>query len=115
MSRPLRLLPVALGILAAVTLLAVLSMSDDSAVDVVCNIGSDQDQPAYERCIVELPALQAHRDEEVRAGAVTRPVVALAGGIIVALAAHLIVRPRTPKHSPADDDQLTLRRGAGTG
>jgi hypothetical protein len=108
-------LPVVLGIVAAVTLLAVLSMSDDGGVHLVCNIGTDLDQPAHERCIAELPALQAKHDVNARVGAATRPVVALAGGLIVALAAHLIVRSRTRKHLTAADDRWTPGRGAPIG
>ena len=114
-GRVRRVLPVALGIVAAVTILAVLTMSDDGAVDLVCNIGTNLDQPAYERCIAELPARQAKHNEDVRVGIATRPVVALAGGLIVALAAHLTVRTRTSKHPPVGDDPWTSAEGPEPG
>ena len=97
MSRRVRrALPVGLGIFAAVAILAVLALAGYGAVDLVCNIGTNLDQPAYERCIAELPALQAQHAEDMRVGTAMRPVVALAGGVIVALAAHLMVRSLTP-------------------
>lgn len=114
-SRVRRLLPVALGIVAPVAILAALTVSDEGAVDIVCNIGSSLDQPAYQLCLAELPARQAQHDEAVRAGTSMMPVVALAGGVIVAMAAHLVVRARTPNHPPVDDDPWTLGRGARTG
>jgi hypothetical protein len=97
MSRRVRrLLPVALGIVAAVTILAVLTMSDGGAVGLVCNIGTDLDQPAYERCIAELPAHQAKHDKDVRVGTAMRPAIVLAGGLIFALAAHRTLGRRAP-------------------
>ncbi len=59
-------------------------------VELVCNIGTNLDQPDYERCIAELPALQAQHDQDIRVGTAMRPAVALAGGVIVALATQLI-------------------------
>jgi hypothetical protein len=115
MSRRLRrLFPVALGIVAAVTMLAVLTASDDGAAELVCNIGTDLDRPAYERCIAELPARRAKHNEDVRVRTALRPAVSLAGGMIVALTAHLIVRSRR-RHPPVDDDPWTLGRGARAG
>lgn len=109
-----RLLPIALGIAAAVSLLAVLMVSDSGAVALVCNPGTNLDQPAYERCFAELPARQAKHDEDIRMGYAMRPVVALAGGMVVALASHLIVRSRAPKQRPDDEDSWTLADGART-
>ena len=110
-----RLLPVALGIAAGLTMLAILTVPDSGAVSLVCNPGTDLDQPAYERCIAELPARQAKHNEDVRVGSAMRPVVALAGGISVALAPHLIGRSRATKRRPVDDDPWTLAGGARTG
>lgn len=116
MSRRVRRwLPVGLGILAAVAILAVLTSAGDGAVDLVCNIGTNLDQPAYERCIAELPALQAQHAEDMRVRIAMRPVVSLAGGVIVALAAHLTVRSRTPKYPPVEDDPRTVAGGPGPG
>lgn len=101
MSRSVRrVLPVALGFVTAATLFAALTLSGHSAVDFVCSIGTDLDQPAYDRCIAELPARQAQREQDIRLGTAMRPVVALAGGMIVALAALVMVRPRTPVDGP---------------
>jgi threonine/homoserine/homoserine lactone efflux protein len=116
MSRRVRrALAVGLGIFAALAILAVLALAGDSAVDVVCVIGTNLDQPAYERCISELPALQAQHAEEMRVRTAMRPVVALAGGVAVALAAYLMVRSQTPKHPPVEDDPWTVGGGARTG
>ena len=105
MSQPgRRMLPVALGVVAVVVVFAALTMAGASAVDVVCNVGSDVDQPAYERCIAELPATQAKHDEGVRFGSVARPVVALTGGLLVVLVVHLLTGSRARKPAPVVDD-----------
>jgi hypothetical protein len=64
-DRVRRLLAVAIGIAAALTMFAILTIPSDEPVDVVCNIGSDLDQPAYERCIADLRARASPNAETI--------------------------------------------------
>jgi hypothetical protein len=94
-------LSLALGLAAATILLAVLSAP--SPILMVCNVGTVQDQSVYERCLAELPARQAELDESIgAANPMTGPIVALAGGSIIAIAASLVLR-RTRSASPSSE------------
>jgi hypothetical protein len=92
MRDPIRPLPLALGLVTALLLLVVVSPGTDR-VTLVCNNGTTGVELGYEECLAQLPARQAEADESARVSAgVIGPIVAVGGGLLVGISAHLISR-----------------------
>ncbi len=90
-----RVLPLVLGLVVAATLFAATPPSPRASVVLVCDIGTSQEQDAYQRCLTELPARQADLVASQRAGdATTQWVLSLAGGALAAAACLGLLRAR---------------------